>query len=85
MIKTEECAFRFVTLSLKDDQLNGIELLKLAYTEHKDESKVVESICHVFQELTVYGKNRIFRIEKRFIYFFLILSYIKMILSMKCI
>ena len=55
----EESAFRFVYLPTSDlnNEISGFELLREAYSRHKDKYQIVLQICSVFKELIKYGKN----------------------------
>ncbi|RNA08907.1 serine threonine kinase-like domain-containing STKLD1 isoform X2 [Brachionus plicatilis] len=56
----EDCAFRFLYLAPSGSnkkEIDGINLLKKAYSIHKDERDVVECICNVFKELSSYVKH----------------------------
>ena len=57
----EECAFRFIYLPKinEEEAVDGIELLRQAYSIHRDDSEVVESICRVFKQFCIYGKTKI--------------------------
>lgn len=59
----EESAFRFLYLPAggpNGADLEGFELLRRAYYNHKDDSQTVEHICQVYKELTTYGINNFF-------------------------
>jgi hypothetical protein len=44
-----------VPSSENNEEIDGIELLRSAYSKHKDVSEVVKQICSVFKELCNYG------------------------------
>jgi hypothetical protein len=53
--------------------------LKQAYNIHKDDSEVVEAICHVFKQLCSYGESHAFSMASAFFLFFSIIFFVAII------
>ena len=57
----EECAYRFLYCPIDETnpiELDGFEIILMAYKKHKDRADVVERICHLLKDLSNYGKTR---------------------------